>query len=104
MLIENGANVDRVDHEGLTALKMVPLSDPIKTIFKRHFMRTILEAYVAMLPLEQPVYQVWWIMQLTYDTSLLNEKHMIELLQGIRNRYIAVKQGRRVVSATSSTC
>lgn len=99
MLLKHGADPKAVNALNCTALMVaknvecrVNIVQQIINITKKR----IVEVYMAMLPLEQPVYQVWWIMEfeLGNDILLLNEKWMIELLQGMRNRYNAMKLRR----------
>lgn len=95
MLLLNGADHTAVSFHGYTALGMAiagKKGDCVQ-VLKRHIIQRIVDTYIAMLPLEQPVYQFWWIMELTIgsDISSLNEKGMITLLQGIRGSYNAMK-------------
>lgn len=95
MLLSNGADHTAVSLNGLTALGRAINHQRVDCVqvLKRHIIQRIVDTYIAMLPLEQPVYQFWWIMELTIgsDISSLNEKGMITLLQGIRGSYNAMK-------------
>jgi ankyrin repeat protein len=98
MLLLNGADHTAVSAYGLTALGMAIAEKKVACalVLKRYIIQRIVDIYIAMLPLEQPVYQVWWIMEFVIggDTLLLSEKSVIKLLQGIRNSYNALKLQR----------
>jgi len=116
-LLEHGAKVDVKDADGQTVIDILreydvdedniydDAYDKIFSVLVMHSKKQhILTTYMAMLPLEMPVYQFWWIMQFETNTSLLNEKEMIELLQGMRYRYNAVMAKRKATTTTSARC